>query len=193
MRVARRAALRLGPRRCRRSSGAAASFVASGAGLALGVHAWDAGEPERDDDARVRVVRRPGRASARCSRCARRRMQPIPVPDRAAVERRLDADGRGLARAGSTSGSTTARGPSTSRGARSRSSCSCTRRTAPSSPRRRRRCRSTSAETRTTTTATCGCATRRTPSMRSCGSACRNRCTSRSPACSARSGARRRS
>jgi GH15 family glucan-1,4-alpha-glucosidase len=65
------------------------SFVAHGDGIELGVHAWDAGEPECDGDAVCgSFVARAG-DGALLAVCATHD-QPIPVPDRAAVERRLD-------------------------------------------------------------------------------------------------------
>src|SRR5690242_8065464 len=65
------------------------AHVAEGAGLELGVHAWDAGEPQLlDDSIAGRFVARDG-SSSLLALCATHR-QPIPVPERKAVERRLD-------------------------------------------------------------------------------------------------------
>src|SRR5579864_9518247 len=64
------------------------SFVAHGAGIALGVHAWDAGEPVCKGDAICGSFVARGGVRALLAACATHD-EPIPVPDRAAVERRL--------------------------------------------------------------------------------------------------------
>ena len=63
--------------------------VAEGAGVQLGVHVWEAGEPEVDDGCITGsfTVREGGRAML--ALCATHN-QPIPIPARADVERRLD-------------------------------------------------------------------------------------------------------
>jgi GH15 family glucan-1,4-alpha-glucosidase len=64
------------------------AYVACGAGIELGIHTWDAGEPVCEDDA----VR--GSFAVRDGECALLALcatndEPIPMPDRAAIERRL--------------------------------------------------------------------------------------------------------
>ena len=63
--------------------------VAEGANLELGVHSWDAGEPELHDDAITGTFRTHEGSRALVALCATHD-QPIPIPERAAVERRLD-------------------------------------------------------------------------------------------------------
>jgi GH15 family glucan-1,4-alpha-glucosidase len=65
------------------------SFVARGGGLELGIHAWDAGEPACDGGTvSGSFVARIGER-ALIALCATHD-EPIPIPDREAVERRLD-------------------------------------------------------------------------------------------------------
>jgi GH15 family glucan-1,4-alpha-glucosidase len=64
-------------------------FVAFGAGLSVGVHAWEAGEPSLDGDAvRATFVAREGCRSL-LTVCATEHA-PVPLPERGAIERRLD-------------------------------------------------------------------------------------------------------
>ncbi len=63
--------------------------VAVEGGLALGVHAWDAGEPALDDDAISGSLTMRSGAEALLALCCSHD-GPIPVPARADVERRLD-------------------------------------------------------------------------------------------------------
>ena len=64
--------------------------IAEGSGLEIGIYAWDAGEPEIDDDAvNGRSTVHAGDA-ALLAICATHD-QPIPIPERDALERRLDA------------------------------------------------------------------------------------------------------
>ena len=65
-------------------------YVALGADLALGVHAWGAGEPSIDGEAiAATFVVREGERGLLAVCCTKD--APIPLPDREAVERRLDS------------------------------------------------------------------------------------------------------
>jgi len=65
------------------------AFIASGDGLEVGVHCWDAGEPEiSDDGVGARFTLRAGQ-QALVALCATQD-RPIPIPERESVERRLD-------------------------------------------------------------------------------------------------------
>jgi GH15 family glucan-1,4-alpha-glucosidase len=64
--------------------------VVEGSGLEIGVHVWDAGEPEIDDDAVTGRFTVRGGDAALLAICATHD-QPIPIPERDALERRLDS------------------------------------------------------------------------------------------------------
>ena len=65
------------------------AFLAGGAGLEVGIHCWDAGEPAiADDGVGATFAVRAGQRSL-LALCATQD-QPIPIPERDAVERRLD-------------------------------------------------------------------------------------------------------
>ena len=65
------------------------ALVASGAGLQVGVHSWNAGEPEPADDAAHSTFTLRAGDRALLALCATQD-QPIPIPERDAVELRLD-------------------------------------------------------------------------------------------------------
>jgi GH15 family glucan-1,4-alpha-glucosidase len=63
--------------------------IAEDSGLEIGLHAWDAGEAELSDGAIAGTFTAREGARALLALCATHH-QPIPIPQRAAVERRLD-------------------------------------------------------------------------------------------------------
>src|SRR5581483_7524531 len=65
------------------------TLVASGAGLQVGIHSWDAGEPEAAEDSiRSSFTVRAGESALLALSATED--QPIPIPERDAVELRLD-------------------------------------------------------------------------------------------------------
>lgn len=65
------------------------AFVAGGAGVSVGIHCWDAGAPEVEDAAVGATFTLAAGQRALLAVCATQD-EPIPIPERAAVERRLD-------------------------------------------------------------------------------------------------------
>ncbi|MBV8561470.1 MAG: glycoside hydrolase family 15 protein [Actinobacteria bacterium] len=64
--------------------------AAEGAGISLGVHSWDAGDPMLEEDCVHGTFRVAAGSSALLALCATE-AQPLPKPDREHVEARLDA------------------------------------------------------------------------------------------------------